>query len=244
MPAPAGAPRGAPPAADGGFSVCSTLSPLLSFTNDFQNLAKSAAQGLAIFVGVQWAIGRFSGKASTETVKDASGAVINVPANTAAIPPFVARPDVLPDGVQYSAVPQRIAPIWAVDSPLDITIVVSPSFVAVPLAKVPKERIVVDEMSFVLGNYDEKRVIDTEFTVPKEVQNNGTIWAHFYIGLTGSKLDPSTPGYDPARAFHFMHPLTHYLGQKRVKKTKNLLSSTPEDEVGILHKDISRGRQY
>jgi hypothetical protein len=114
---------------------------------------------------------------------------------------------------------------------MDITIVVSPSFVATPLAKVPKERIVVDETAFVFGNYKENRVIDTEFTVPKEVQNNGTLWAHFYIGLSGSKLDPGTKGYDPTKAFHFTHPLTQYIVQKKVKKTKNLLAASETDEV-------------
>jgi len=89
----------------------------------------------------------------------------------------------------------------------------------------------VEEMAFMFGDFKEKRVIDTEFVVPKEVQNNGTLWAHFYIGLTGSKLDPTTSGYDPAKAYHFLHPLTQYIAQKKVKKVKNLLSSNKEEEV-------------
>ncbi|KAH8600974.1 cleft lip and palate transmembrane protein 1-domain-containing protein [Bisporella sp. PMI_857] len=193
-------------------------------------MIKSAVQGIAIFIGVQWVMGRFQGKPTTEVVKDARGLDITVPANTADIPPFLARPDVLPDGVEYSPMPHRIAPIWPLDSSLDITIVVSPSFAAAPLAKVPKERRVVDEVGFQLGDYKDSRVIDTEFAVPKEVQNNGTLWAHFYIGLTGSKLDPSTAGYDPARAYHFIRPLTQYIVQKKVHKTKNLLAATEGDE--------------
>lgn len=192
-------------------------------------MIKSAVQGIAIFMGVQFVMGQFMGK-KTATVTDESGVVMNVPPNTGAIPPFLSRPDTLAEGAIYNPIPQRIAPIWPLDSPLDITIVVSPSFVADPLAKVPKERIVVNELEFVFGDYNENRVIDTEFTVPKEVQNNGTLWAHFYIGLAGSKLDPSTSGYDPSRAFHFVHPLTQYLAQKKVKKTKNLLAATEDDE--------------
>lgn len=177
-------------------------------------------------------MGQITGnKSATTTITDESGAVVNVPANTGDIPPFLSRPDTLADGAIYNPIPQRIAPIWPLDSPLDITIVVSPSFSAVPLAKVPKERIVVDEKGFTLGDYNENRVIDTEFTVPREVQNNGTLWAHFYVGLSGNKLDPSTPGYDPARAFHFIHPLTQYIAQKKVKKTKNLLAATGDEEV-------------
>jgi hypothetical protein len=178
-------------------------------------------------------MGQIMGKSkpATTTTTDASGAVINVPANTATIPPFHARPNSLNDGAVYNPIPQRIAPMWPLDSPLDLTIVVSPSFVAEPLAKVPAERRVVDETAFKFGDYNENRIVDTSFAVPKEVQNNGTLWAHFYIGLTGSELDPSRSGYDSSRAFHFTHPLTQYIAQKRVKKTKNLLAASDEDEV-------------
>lgn len=181
---------------------------------------------------MQFIVGQFTGKKSTTTtVTDSSGAVVNVPANTGDIPPFLARPNTLAEGAVYNPIPQRIAPMWPLDSPLDITIVISPSFVSEPLAKVPEERRVVDEMGFLFGDYKEKRVIDTEFNVPKEVQNNGTLWAHLYVALTGSKLDPSIPGYDPERAFHFVHPLTQYIVQKKVKKTKNLLAASDDDEV-------------
>ena len=197
-----------------------------------QPMIKSAVQGIAIFIGVQFFMSQIMGKkpATTTTTTDESGTVIQVPANTGEIPPFLARPDSLAEGAVYNPIPQRIAPMWPVDSPLDITIVVSPSFVADPLAKVPKERIVVDEIGFKFGDYKENRAIEREFDVPKEVQNNGTLWAHFYIGLTGSKLDPATPGYDSAKAFHFMHPLTQYIAQKKIKKTKNLLAAKEEDE--------------
>ncbi|KAF4632578.1 hypothetical protein G7Y89_g5554 [Cudoniella acicularis] len=196
-------------------------------------MIKSALQGLAIFFAMQFFMGKFMGTnnaATTTTTTDESGAVITVPANTAAIPPFHARPDHLDVGAVYSPIPQRIAPMWPLNTPLDITIVVSPSFVMEPLAKVPKERRVVDEMAFVYGDYNENRVIDTSFAVPKEVQNNGTLWGHFYVGISGSKLDPSTPGYDPSKAYHYVHPLTQYIVQKKVKKTKNLLAAVEEDE--------------
>jgi hypothetical protein len=198
-------------------------------------MIKSAAQGIAIFMAIQYVMGQFTGKkAATTTMTDATGAVVTVPANTGPIPPFEARPDSLDDGAVYSPLPQRIAPIWPVDSSLDITIVVSPTFVSQPLAKVSDERNVVDEVAFKLGDYNDNKVIDTSFALPKEVQNNGTLWAHFYIGLTGSNLDPTTPGYDPGRAYHFIHPLTQYLVQKKIKKTKNLLAAAEETEVCLI----------
>jgi hypothetical protein len=139
-------------------------------------MIRSAVQGIAIFIGVQFFMTQITGKKSATTnTTDESGAVVQVPANTAEIPPFLARPDSLDEGAVYNPMPQRIAPMWPLDSALDVTIVVSPTFAAEPLKSVPKERIVVDETAFKLGDYNENRAISTEFNVPKEVQNNGTL---------------------------------------------------------------------
>ena len=196
-------------------------------------MIKSALQGIALFVGIQFVMGQFMGKKGPDAVTNESGVVVNLPPNTAPIPPFLARPDTLAKGAVYNPIPQRIAPIWPMDSPLDLTIVISPSFVSEALAKVKKDRKVVEETAFIIGNFKENRVIDTEFEVPKEVQNNGTLWAHFYIGLTGSKLDPTLAGYDTSKAFHFIHPLTQYITQKKVKKTKNLLATKSADDEEV-----------
>ncbi|ESZ91225.1 hypothetical protein SBOR_8399 [Sclerotinia borealis F-4128] len=195
-------------------------------------MIKSAVQGIAIFVGMQFLMKQITGNtgSTTTTTTDTSGAVLNVPANNGEIPPYHARPDRLDEGAVWSPIPQRIAPMWPTDSSLDITIVVSPTFVAEPTAKVPRERVVLVETGFVFGDYNQHRSIDASFDVPSEVQNNGTLWGHFYIGLSGSKLDPATPGYDPTRAFHFVHPLTQYITQKKIRKTKNLLSAAQESD--------------
>lgn len=194
-------------------------------------MIKSAVQGIAIFMAIQFAMGQFMGTSKTTTTTDASGAVVKVPANNAHIPPFEARPDKLNEGAVYNPTPQRIAPIWPEGSDLDITIVVSPSFNSEPLKKVPAERTVADKIAYKLGDYKESKVIDATIAVPKEVQNNGTLWGHFYIGLSGSNLDPTSPGYDPSRAYHFIHPLTQYLAQKKIVKKKNLLAASDEEEV-------------
>merc|ERR1712225_202378 len=176
-------------------------------------MVKSAAQGLAIFFGMQFVMGKVMGPKTPAavTTTDASGATITVPANTAAIPPFNDRPNTL-------------------NSPLDITVVISPTFVAEPISKAPAERVVVNEKGFVLGSFEENRVIDTSFAVPNEVQNNGTLWAHFYVALEGANIDPVVQGYDPTKAYHFARPLTQYITQKKVKKVKNLLAAEETEE--------------
>ncbi|KAH8821421.1 cleft lip and palate transmembrane protein 1-domain-containing protein [Xylogone sp. PMI_703] len=188
---------------------------------------KSGLQGLAIFLGTQFLMNQFLGK-KTAPAEGTSGAVVSGPGNTDVIPPYNTRPSVLNEGATYNPIPQRIAPIWPTDSPLDLVITVSPSFVREPLSKVPKERVIAKENNFGLGNFTENRVIDAEFDVPKDVQNNGTLWGHFYVGLKGSNLDPAAAGYDPGRAYHFAYPLTQYIAQKKIVKTKNLLAGTNE----------------
>lgn len=149
-----------------------------------------------------------------------------------AIPSFSERPLVASPGVQLSQIPQGIAPIWPTGIPLDLSIYVSPSLVTPSLAKMPKEALVVEEKGFGFGDSKEKRDIDvSSFPVPREVQNNGTLWAHFFIGQSGAQLDPTAPDYDTSKAFHFIRPFTQYLTKKTVRKTRNLLShgNTTED---------------
>lgn len=158
-----------------------------------------------------------------------TGETVKVPANIDDIPPFALRP-ALNEGVTPRAIPKKIAPIWPQDSHVDIIVTLSPSFNPAPIDQVREEYVVLQEKDFQLNNYSDKRVVETTFPVPKAVQNNGTLWGHFYIGLTGSNLDPHQPGFDPAKAYHFPWPLTQYLPKKKQAKTRNLLENAPEPE--------------
>lgn len=163
-----------------------------------------------------------------------SGDLITVPANTEGIPAYLLRPNELNEGASYRKVPKKVAPIWPMDSYIDIVVTVSPSFVPTALAEVDSANVVLDEKRFKMGDYKDKRAIDAEFTLPSEVQNNGTLWGHFFIGLHGSQLDPTQPDYDIANAYFFSYPLTQYFPKKKIAKTRNLLDDLPapveEDE--------------
>lgn len=185
-----------------------------------------------MWFGVQMLMKQFVGggnKAQTTTqVKDESGNIVQVPANTGSIPPYQSRPEKLDEGAIYARHPERIAPIWPVDSTVDIIVTLSDTFVPKPIANTEEQYRVLHEKSFKLGNYSDKRAIETEFAVPSAVQNNGTLWGHFYIGLTGANLDPKEAGFDPATAVHFAYPLTQYISKKKVAKTRNLLGGQDE----------------
>lgn len=199
-------------------------------------MLKAGLQALAIYIGSQYVVGYFTGKKAPAavTTTDSTGNVVTMPDNNGPIPSYWDRPTTFDEKTEYSIVPYRVAPIWETSNPLDIIITVSPTFNHEALDKIPKERIVVNEKSFQMNDKKEKRVIDTSFIMPKEVQHNGTLWGHFYIGLAGKELDPSAKRYDPSLAYHFTRPLTQYLPKKKVVKTKNLLSAVNATEEEVI----------
>lgn len=190
-------------------------------------------QGVAIWFGMQLLMKQITGnKSQTATVKDASGDVVQVPANTGDIPAYQLRPSNLDEGAVWNPIPQRLAPIWPIDSSVDIVVTLSSSYVPAKISSVAEEYVALSEKGFKLGNSSDTRVAETTFQVPSSVQKNGTLWGHFYIGLTGANLDPKEPGFDPATAFHFVYPLTQYIPKKKERKTRNLLEDKlEEDEV-------------
>lgn len=158
----------------------------------------------------------FNNKQNDNTNSSASGPV----------PAFVDRPH--PSEIaEPSIVPDLIAPIWAANSAVDINIYVTPSF-ATPSFKSASSDLVMQEKNFTIGNYSDTREIDTTIKIPKSVQQNGTLWAHFFVARTGSQLDPTAKDYSSDNAVYFPRPLNQYLPKKKAKKLKNLLA-TPEE---------------
>ncbi|KEZ39731.1 hypothetical protein SAPIO_CDS9688 [Scedosporium apiospermum] len=172
-------------------------------------------------------------------VTDPAGNIITVPANTEDIPPYLLRPKTLDSGATFRNVPNKVAPIWPMDSYLDIIVTLAPSFNPDPISETPADMIVLDEKRFQLSNYSDKRSYDGNFAVPDRIQHNGTLWGHFYIGLSGSELDFLQPGFNPASAYHFTYPLTHYLPKKKIAKTRNLLDDLPPPVVEEEEEDTA-----
>lgn len=150
--------------------------------------------------------------------------------NTTATPEFKAG-QTGSVGTTYSAIPQTINPIWPANVSLDVSMYISPSVVMPALKNMPAESLVLREKAFKFGDYKDKRDVSTTFKVPREVQNNGTLWAHIYVAQTGSTLDPTEPGYDPSKAYRMTRPLTQHLLKKKEKKVHNLLAGKNESEV-------------
>ena len=128
----------------------------------------------------------------------------------------------------YSSVPNNVAEIWPIDSVVDLQVYVSPSIALSTAAGKRQDVLVLDEKNIKMGDMNDVREIKTTIDVPTAVQHNATLWAHFFLGLSGSQLDPTAKDFDPARAVTFFRPLNQYRGKKKVKKLKNLLDSKQE----------------
>ena len=186
-------------------------------------MTKTIVQGIAIFVATQWVVHNFfSGKT------EAPGAVPGVIGT-----PIFSDRTYDTGHANYSGIPQAVIPIWPANSTVDMNVYVSDSLVLPALSKLPADTLVINEKDFTLGNYEDNREIQTTVRLPSEVQHNGTLWAHFFVGLSGAQLDPSAKDYDYARAVHFFRPLTHYLPKKRARKLKNLLDKGNETETDV-----------
>lgn len=164
------------------------------------------------------------------------------PGANAPIPAFDARPEHAVAVESYSPIPQNVAPIWPMDSAFDLSIFVSPSLVMPSFKSMPAESLVVKEKDFKIGDWKDKREIDTSFPVPVEVQQNGTLWAHFYVALAGHELDPAVKGYNSAEAYHFFRPLTVVLPKKKIVKTKKLLGGS--DQTEDVEQDTTSGPSF
>ena len=183
--------------------------------NSTKDTIRSIAQAVLLFYVINFAVSHFFGNKAQgpsiptfESTKSTSGVIED-----------------------YNPVPQAVAPIWPTNSSLDIKIYVSPSLAMPGLRHVPSSDLILDEQAFRLGDWKDKRAVDTTFAVPREVQQNSTLWAHIYVALHGRELDPAATEYDIRTAYHFFRPLNQFLAKKKVKKTKKLLGGDDQDDA-------------
>ncbi|KAF2463634.1 cleft lip and palate transmembrane 1 [Lindgomyces ingoldianus] len=192
------------------------------------SLVKTLIQSVGIFFLIQFATKTFLPQAQPQNADPAKGAA--VAGTTVQIPAYSDRPNSLDIGAQYQPIPQNIAPMWPVGTELDIFMYISPSLVMPALKSMPKDSLLIEEKKFKFGDWKDNREIHAEFAVPSSVQQNATLFAHFYVAQSGAVPDPTAIGYDISKAYHFVRPLTTYLPKKKVAKTRNLLASADDLE--------------
>ncbi|TDL29528.1 cleft lip and palate transmembrane 1 [Rickenella mellea] len=80
------------------------------------------------------------------------------------------------------------------------------------------------------GNWNEKRVMEFDVTLPKSVQENASLWADIILVRNDEISDPSQANFNPASVYHVRKLLTRYLPKLKVRKEKNLLGNSVDSE--------------
>jgi len=187
-----------------------------------QSMTQTLMQGAAIFIATQFIATQFFGTKSSGT-QDGGANAASANLNFAERPPISQIQN-------YSAIPQSVVPLWPEDSSLDLKVYLSPSSALPAFSSISPDTLVVDEKNLKMGDYKDMREIHRTIAIPEEVQNNGTLWAHFFLALSGQQMDPIATDYDVTKASHFWRPLNQYLPKKRVRKLKNLLDKSDNTE--------------
>lgn len=186
----------------------------------WEERAWSIGKNVVLFIGIQYAIRSFMGGGGSSEPK---AAVTPAPAS---LPGSEA-----PASYNFADIPQIVHPLWPANTRVDIELYVSPSIAVPRLSAMPAESLIVKETDFALDrSKKDYREAHKTFAVPPVVQDNGTLFAHIFVGQTGAELDPAAPNYDPSRAYRMLRPLTQYLAKKKVRKTRSLLLAANDTE--------------
>jgi len=192
---------------------------------------RTIAQSVGIFLLIQGGMKYLMPQTNKTPVAADSAQEGSSLTQNAVIPAWENRPRSYEDGVQLNPVPWNVAPMWPVGTEVDIAMYIASSIAMPPLDQMPKDSLLIEEKKFKFGDYSQNREINTKFKVPRSVQRNATLLAHFYVAQSGSVLDPQQPGYSTEKAYHFIRPLSQYIPKKKIAKTRNLLSDMPEKTV-------------
>ncbi|KAK3686707.1 hypothetical protein LTR37_019544 [Vermiconidia calcicola] len=198
----------------------------------WQDRLWSVGKSLALFFAIQYAMRQFMG----------SGSSTQTPAPEKVVPVDSGAASSTDGGVDYSIFPAQVYPLWPSNVSVDVNMYISPSVVMPSFSAMPAGSLVVHERAFGLEkSKNDFREVHAEFDVPRTVQNNGTLWAHIFVGQHGAELDPASPQYDASKAYRMLRPLTDYLSKKKVHKKRNLLDSSTEGELEEVIEEESKG---
>ena len=186
----------------------------------WQDRAWPIAKNVGIFLALQLALRQFMGSGKSAT----PAAVTPTPS---AVPSHEVVQSSEEGGYAYAATPATIFPLWPSNSSIDITMYISSSVALPAFHAIPAANLILAEKAFAIeSKTKETRSTHRTISIPRNVQDNGTLWAHIFVAQSGFELDPASSSYDPAKAYRILRPLTQYLAKKKIRKTRNLLNAT------------------
>ncbi|KAK5108170.1 hypothetical protein LTR62_008701 [Meristemomyces frigidus] len=182
----------------------------------WEQRAWSIGKNVAIFIAIQFAIKQFMSSGGQKAATPVPS-MATMDTSSSQIPV-----------TDYSMVPETVFPLWPSNVSIDVSLYISPSINPRP----GQATLVLEEKNFSLDTKKKDfREVHQSFSVPPQVQDNGTLWAHIFVAQTGAAMDPSAPDYDAKKSYSMVRPLTEFLAKKKVRKTRNLLGAKNETVV-------------
>ncbi|KAJ4479138.1 cleft lip and palate associated transmembrane protein [Lentinula aciculospora] len=194
----------------------------------FKKFFGIAQQLLLVWVVSQMVTKYFAPKATTPTVQTTTGP----PAAGESHAQNVVNPWLLP--------PAQANPGWPFGASLDMHVYLSTSpngdvFSRQWTSGYRKDR---DEglpnfvwKNITYGDYAESRVVEYDIVFPETVLRNGTLWADVFLTKEGTSPDPQNERFNPEHIHHVRKLLTPYMARPKVRKEKNLLKGSREEDV-------------
>ncbi|KAI9305745.1 cleft lip and palate transmembrane protein 1-domain-containing protein [Cunninghamella echinulata] len=141
----------------------------------------------------------------------------------------------VPDNVYYFTQPDiplnqladSFAPLWPKKASMDLFIYTSENEYFTNYHDKPiwhAENLIYGE------NQNDKRELHVDIPVTKTLQNNGTLYAHIFMSLFNSPIDPKDPAFEANNVAYSRHLLTKYYPKKTVVKQKNLLNKVDDND--------------
>ncbi|KAK9317139.1 cleft lip and palate transmembrane protein 1-domain-containing protein [Lipomyces starkeyi] len=175
---------------------------------------------ILLFLAIQFFVGQFTNKVTQKALPSPDEAAAGTNENG--------------EPIQLAVVPTNVYPYWPTGTKYDFRLYITDSRFFTNFDTEP----VLEGYDVTYGDSKYRVAKDILFPTTEALRNNGSISAHLYIAQSGAEFNPSSPDYDPKKAYDIHFRISHYLPQKKEVKTKHLLGSdekieeVPEEPAG------------
>ncbi|KAK9324097.1 cleft lip and palate transmembrane protein 1-domain-containing protein [Lipomyces orientalis] len=166
---------------------------------------------ILMFLAVQFFVGQLTNKFTQKPVPSPEAATAGTSENG--------------EPVQLAVVPNTIYPYWPTGSKYDFRLYITDSRIFTSFDLEPT----LEGYDLQYGDSGYRIAKDILFPTTEALRNNGSVSAHLYVAQSGAEFRPSSPDYDPKKAYEMHFRLSHYMPQKKEVKTKHLLGGDEKE---------------
>ncbi|KNC96940.1 uncharacterized protein SPPG_07763 [Spizellomyces punctatus DAOM BR117] len=139
-------------------------------------------------------------------------------------------PATTPNG---KGVPNALLPLWEYGRSTDLHVFLAENEY---LSSLEQANLIWKESNIVYGDWEERRK-DLQIDAPESVQNNGSLYAHIFLTVSGHSPDRKDQTFDEESTLYYRKQLTRYMPKKKVKKMKSLVSKAEDADVQELQEE-------